>query len=190
MTMTRCIRLLATCFFLITYPTYAKGSGPKTQEVSSEDTCIQSMSANAQVCLACNRGKVSYSILWNEWVGTPDKYLRHIFAPTNIGDTHILLKVSSDGTSTGIINNDSQARSLIKYLLESNIADDTVVIEVFPEGRDQVTGEWVDATFNGGKFRASAVLIAKQCKWDLTKPIERSFRTVGAGAAYKDRDYN
>jgi len=142
-------------------------------------------SSSPYISLGCIDGKLRFSIQWNTQVGTPGKYRRHLVLPGDLGDTHILLKVLTDQTSTGIIDNDEQAKSLIKLILQ-NITADYMFIEVFPEGRDEATGQWESGSYDRKTFLDAVNAVAEECNWDMTKPIAESVLTVSTGAPYYD----
>ena len=142
-------------------------------------------SPSPYISLGCVGGKLRISVQWNTQVGTAGKHRRHLVLPGDLGDTHILLKVLPDQTSTGIIDNDQQAKSLIKLILQ-NIKTDYMVIEVFPEGRDPVTGQWESGSYDYKMFLNAVNGVTKECNWDMTKPIRENARTVNPGAPYDD----
>lgn len=135
------------------------------------------------ISLACNNGNVRFSIQWGTRIGEAGKYKRHLVLPGNLGDTHILLRVLKNRTSTGIIDNDQQAKALIKLILK-NIGTEGMFIEVFPEGRDPLNGEWEDSVFDYNEFLNGVKAVAKECKWDIQKSITTKVRTVHPGAPY------
>jgi len=137
------------------------------------------------ISLVCNNGNVSFSIHWNTRIGRPGKYRRHLILPGNLGDTHILLKVLPDQKSTGIIDNDKQAKALIKLILE-NVTAESMFIEVFPEGRDPVTGEWENSAFEYKEFLKAVNAVSKECNWNIKKPIKANVSTVKPGEPYDD----
>jgi hypothetical protein len=113
---------------------------------------------------------MSFSIHWNVKIGMAGNLRRHLVLPGALGDTHILLKILSNRMSTGIIDNDQQAKSLIQLILQ-NIKTDYMVIEVFPEDRDSVTGEWERSEYSFNEFVDAVNAVAKQCDWDVSNPI-------------------
>jgi len=143
-------------------------------------------SSSPYISLKCISGQLRFSIHWNGNIGTAGRYRRHLVLPGELGDTHILLKVLADQTSTGIIDNDQQVKSLIKLIL-LNIETGYMVIEVFPEGSDEVTGQWESGSYDYKTFLDAVNAVAKECNWDMAKPIAQSVRTVNPGAPYDDK---
>ena len=135
------------------------------------------------ISLACSGGTVEFVIQWATKVGEPGKYRRHLFLPGNLGDTHILLKVLPDQTSTGVIDSDQTAKALIKTVLQ-NIKANAVYVEVFPAGRDPVTGSWERSQYKYGDFLKITNAVAKECNWNIQDPLDATVRTVKPGAPY------
>ena len=110
-------------------------------------------------------------------------HLWHLVLPGELGDTHILLKVLSDEKSTGIIDDDQKARTLIKLILE-NTEELGFFIEVFPEGRDPDRGEWEKCVFEHSDFIRAVKAVSNECNWDISKPLNAKVRTVTPGVPY------
>jgi hypothetical protein len=136
------------------------------------------------ISLVCSNGKIGFSIQWNTQIGKAGKYRRHLIHTGNMGNTHFLLKVLPDHTSTGIIHNDKQAKALIKVIL-TDIKPEGMSIEVFPEGRDLVNGQWEDSVFEYEEFLKAIKSVAKECNWDIEKPIKAQVRTIKPGVPYE-----
>ena len=103
--------------------------------------------------------------------------------PGKLGNTHILLKVLNDEKSTGIIDDDQKVRALIKLILEST-DERGFFLEVFPEGRDPIVGEWENSVFSHSDFIRAVKAVANECNWDVSKPVNSKVRTVQPGVAY------
>jgi hypothetical protein len=146
---------------------------------------ISGGSSKPYLSLACINNEIRFYLQWNTRIGATGRYRRHLFLPDGLGDTHVLLQVLANQTRTGIVDNDQQAKSLIKLHLQ-NIKTERVYIEVFPEGRDSVTGEWERSIYEFSEFEEVTNTVAKECNWDIKNPIETMVRTVKPGAPYDD----
>ena len=148
-------------------------------------TPIGNESSERYISVVCANGNISFAIQWNTKIGRVGKYRRHLVLPGALGDTHILLKVLSDRTRTGIIDSDLQAKSLIK-LIRQSIKTDYMSIQVFPEGRDLGTGQWERIGYKYDEFQETTNAAAKECNWDINSPIDAVVCTVNPGAPYDD----
>ena len=171
------IKLLALLMFT--------GSAIALESSEHKIPSLEGGSPSSYISIACVGGKLNFSIQWNTHIGTAGKYRRHLVLPGKLGDTHILLKVLPEQTRTGIIDNDQQAKALIKLILKS-VESESMSIQVFPEGRDLVTGKWEEGSFNYSEFSDAANTVAKECNWDMNKSIATTVRTIIPGAPYED----
>ena len=136
--------------------------------------------------LACVNGNVEFRVQWNLKIGETGTYKRHLFLPGDLSDTHILLRVLPDQSSTGVIDSDATAKALIKVVLDS-VNRGSIYVEVFPEGRDPVSGRWEQSVYSYSEFREITDWVSKECDWDRQKPIEATVPTVRPGAPFKER---
>ncbi len=167
-------------------------SAAEERRIESKGTSIESRGpqkpGGAAIILSCKDGTVGFTIQWNKKMGAPGRYVRHVFLPTDLGDTHILLKVLPGGTSTGIIDNDLQAKSLIKFLVDTIGPSGGMQVLALPRDGDRRKATWASQVFGAAEFAKEAQAVADQCNWDMAKPLEKTFRMVQAGEPYKDRD--
>jgi hypothetical protein len=133
--------------------------------------------------VSCTDQRINFLVQWMTDIGTAGKYRRHLLLPGELGNKHILLRVMPDKTSTGIMDNDLRAKSLIRLILR-NIQTDYFLLEVFPEGRDGVTGEWEHIEFRTGAVLTAINRAAKECNWDPAESKEVLVPTVLPGAPY------
>ena len=133
-----------------------------------------------QLKLSCDSGKVSVTFEWALHVGAPGAYLRHLFLP-GMGDRHVFLKIRPGGTSTGTAN-DAEAKDLLQ-LMHTNLNGESFAAEVFPDGRDEATGEWESAWFERTQFSAIVSKVAIECKWDMAKLTKSAVKTAAPGEA-------
>ena len=107
-----------------------------------------------------------------------------MFILGDLGDTHFLLKTLSNETSTGITNNDKQAKSLIQSILKHSVKGYRMPIQVFPQDSDPHTGEWENAFYSPTQFEETVKIVAKECNWN-NEHSDIPMRTVRPGANYE-----
>ena len=138
--------------------------------------------------VSCVDGNVRLVMHWSVVIGKSGDNVRHLFFGTSTfdADEHVLMRVQPDRVSTGITNNSKQAKAIILSMLNKNREWNSVPVEVFPEGRDEVNGEWEELHYSFSDFKKDVEEVASKCKWDLSAPIDSSFiPTVHAGADFE-----
>jgi hypothetical protein len=119
------------------------------------------------VILECRGSTLSISFNWRQPVGKTGEKRRHLISP--VGYKHLMLPVIGAGrTTTGYVRDSAKAKSLIHSMLR--MPGDGISVEVFPAGRDPVTGDWIGMFISSKRFREAAMNVGKACEWDMTIP--------------------
>jgi hypothetical protein len=120
--------------------------------------------------LSCRGSTFSISFNWREPVGKLREKRRHLFYHVD-GDNHLMLPVlENTGQSTGYVDQSGKAKALVHEILIS-LKGDRIPVGVFPAGRDEVSGEWIDAWFPADAFRTSALAVGKTCRFDPASKV-------------------
>jgi len=120
--------------------------------------------------LSCRGSTFSISFNWREPVGKLREKRRHLFYHVD-GDSHLMLPVlENTGQSTGYVDQSAKAKVLVHEILIS-LKRDLIPVGVFPAGRDEVSGEWIDAWFPADAFTTSALAVGKTCSFDPTHTV-------------------
>lgn len=148
---------------------------------------VQFAHADNPVEVDCKNGNISLIMNWPVSVGESGNNVRHLLFGSSFGsDIHILMRIQKNPTTTGITNNSQQAKAVIQSMLNKTRDWEIVHMQVFPEGRDHITGEWETIKYKYSEFKLNVVNSAKKCEWNLNEKIDLNIvNTVQPGAAYE-----
>lgn len=133
------------------------------------------------VTLACTDGSVQIWFNWNSEIGPAGRYRRHLFLPGKLGGRHVLLPVLRGNKSTGLLDDDMQAKALISRMLEE-LDPKRFSVQVYPQRPGDTT--WVERWFDFAQFKAAAGAAAEECHWNLRIPPHSTLRRVDPGAPF------
>ena len=139
--------------------------------------------APGAVTLACTNGSIQIWFDWNSKIGPTGRYRRHLFLPGgNLGGRHVLPPVLRGNKSTGLLNEDMQAKELIARMLQE-LDRKYFSVQVYPQRPGDTT--WEDRWFDYARFETAANMAAKECHWNLLRPPHSTLRMVDPGAPFE-----